>query len=125
MPSHSSPTHFLPLSRIFKQIGAELRIMEESLGAVATMIDRIVADPRLRDDTMMRDMQNIDLLGQSLLALADYSEILSTVVPDDWQADTDSASKSLKLSELAQRLRLVQGCKSVGMGSISSELEML
>ena len=74
---------------------------------------------------MMRDMQNIDLLGQSLLALADYSEILSTAVPDDWQADTDFASKSLKLSDLAQRLRLVQGCKSVGTGSISSELEML
>ena len=89
------------------------------------MTDRIVADPRLRDDTIMRDMQSIDLLGQSLLALADYSEILSTAVPDDWQADTDFVLKSLKLSKLAQRLRLVRGCKSMETGSISSELKML
>ena len=125
MPPYSFPTHFRPLSRIFKQIGAELRITEKTLGAAATMTDRVVADPRRQNDAIMRDMQRVDRLGQSLLALTDNSEILSTAVPDDWQADTDFVLKSLKLFKLTQRLRLVRGCKSMETGSISSELEML
>lgn len=117
-------SHLVPLSSVMAQIGAELRMLVAAFGAVEAAVDAIVAESHRKDARTVRDLQNLDLLAQSLQALATFTEDLSASVPQAWQVDTATAARSLTLAALARRLRLSSIAPAADHKPTTSELEM-
>lgn len=74
-------SHLVALPSVMAQIGAELRLLAQALGAVEAAVDGIVAASQRKDARTLRDLQNLDLLAQSLQALASFTEDISASVP--------------------------------------------
>lgn len=96
----------VPLARVVAQLGTELRVLGQTLGAVEHAVELLVASSRESDPRAIHGLQTIDLLGQSLVALAQFAEELGSQIPPDWSIDVERAVRGVTLAALAERLRL-------------------
>ena len=89
-----------------------LDTVQEEVASLATMSDDIqdalsaVLGSASMSSKDVLAVQNLDLIGQHLGALATYVKHLSAQVPDDWGVRPELAASMLNLSALAQRLSL-------------------
>lgn len=86
------------------------RALGACAGELATLADRCEAlqaglAPALQTGAAIEEAQTLDLLTQSLAAVADYLHALSALAPVDWRLDTGPAIAVVPLTELAWRLR--------------------
>lgn len=114
----------VPLADVLKQISAELTAIADTVGTVEETISRIAHGGGGTDHNMMRDLQNIDMISQSLKAIADYSKCISQSAPEDWAVDTSAAAKSVLLADLARRLSCAPRQVDWGNSSRSGEWEV-
>jgi len=121
-PSYSMSS--ASLASVLKQLNAELHHLADAVGSVEKTVAGIATRSGGHNGHMMSDLQRIDSIGQTLRALADFSDNLSGLVPGELQVDVDSAVSSLLLSDVANRLRSSTG--SIGAGSewTSGEMEI-
>jgi hypothetical protein len=94
-------------------VAKSLQPLSRALGAcageLATLADRCEAlqaglAPALQTGAAIEEAQTLDLLTQSLAAVADYLHALSSSLPGDWVVDTAPAAAVVPLTELAWRL---------------------
>jgi hypothetical protein len=100
------PAEPVALASVVAQLAAELRMLGKTLGAVEHAVEILVASAGTPDSRTLHGLQTIDLLGQTLLALATFAEELSPQIPMEVRIDANHAVRSVTLSALAERLRL-------------------
>jgi hypothetical protein len=60
--------------------------------------------PALQGGAVIEEAQSLDLVTQSLAAVADYLNVLAAGLPPEWVVDAQPAAATVPLSELARRL---------------------
>jgi hypothetical protein len=88
-----------PLSRTLGACAGEL-------AALADRCETLQAGlaPALQSGAAIEEAQTLDLLTQTLAAVADYLNVLAGGLPSEWRVDTTPAAASVPLTELAWRL---------------------
>ncbi|CAN7144003.1 hypothetical protein LJR219_000007 [Phenylobacterium sp. LjRoot219] len=88
-----------PLSRTLGACAGEL-------AALADRCETLQAGlaPALQSGAAIEEAQTLDLLTQSLAAVADYLHALSETLPGDWRVDPNGPARAVPLAELAWRL---------------------
>lgn len=88
-----------PLSRTIGACAGELAALADRCEALQAGLA-----PALQTGAAIEEAQTLDLLTQSLAAVADYLHVLSTSLPADWVVDAGPAAAIVPLTELAWRL---------------------
>jgi hypothetical protein len=92
---------------------AALQPLSRTLGAcageLAALADRCETmqaglAPALQSGAAIEEAQTLDLLTQTLAAVADYLNVLAAGLPAEWQVDATPAAAAVPLTELAWRL---------------------
>jgi hypothetical protein len=96
MPSSSSG---LSLTRALTACADELAALSGRCGRLQGALA-----PGLAGAAAIEEAQGLDLVTQSLEALATYLETLARGLPADWTVDAQAAAADLPLAELARRL---------------------
>ncbi len=117
----SATTCDVPMVRVMAQLGAELRVLGQTLGAVEHAVELLVASGSAADPRALHGLQTIDLLGQSLVALAQFAEELAPRIPAHWEIDVDQAVRGVTLAALAERLRLASTSAALDLTPASPE----
>lgn len=124
MPQFNSGVSDVLLSDVLKQIGLELNSIAETVGQIEETVSRMATENANKDQRMMRDLQNIDMIGQSLKAIAGFSASISQSVSIDWAVDTSAAAETVLLADLAKRLSCAQRNVNWGNSNRSGEWEV-
>jgi hypothetical protein len=94
-------------------VAAALQPLSRTLGAcageLAALADRCETlqaglAPALQSGAAIEEAQTLDLLTQTLAAVADYLHAVSATLPADWVIDVHPAAAVVPLTELAWRL---------------------
>jgi hypothetical protein len=109
------------MTRVIAQFGMELRVLGQTLGAVEHAVELLVSTSREADPRAIHGLQTIDLLGQTLVALAKFADELAPQVPPGWEIDVDHAVRGVTLAALAERLRLAASSAAVDLGEAGPE----
>lgn len=88
-----------PLSRTIGACAGELAALADRCEALQAGLA-----PALQSGAAIEEAQTLDLLTQTLAAVADYLHALSANLPADWQVDAAQAAAIVPLTELAWRL---------------------
>ena len=88
-----------PLSRTVSACAGELAALADRCEALQAGLA-----PALQSGAAIEEAQTLDLLTQSLAAVADYLHALSATLPAEWLVDVHSATAIVPLTELARRL---------------------
>jgi hypothetical protein len=88
-----------PLSRALGACAGELAALADRCEALQAGLA-----PALQSGAAIEEAQTLDLLTQSLAAVADYLHALSVGLPGEWVVDTAPAAAVIPLAELARRL---------------------
>jgi hypothetical protein len=83
-----------------------LQACAQELAAWADRCETLQAglSPVLQNKAAIEEAQILDLMTQSLGAMADYLKALAAGLPADWRVDAAPAAAILPLAELARRL---------------------
>jgi hypothetical protein len=111
----------VPMARVMAQVGAELRVLGQTLGAVEHAVALVVAASPTADPRALHGLQTIDLLGQSLVALAQFAEELAPRIPSSWEIDVEQAVRGVTLAALAERLRLASTSAALDLAPAAPE----
>lgn len=89
------------LNQLARELGALQLMAADMESSVDDMIERHagVLDPR-----SIQNLQLLDIVNQTLLALASFASTAATLSSPDWRVDGKAATEGLKLASLAQRL---------------------
>ena len=88
-----------PLSRTLGACAGELAALADRCESLQAGLA-----PALQSGAAIEEAQTLDILTQSLAAVADYLHALSADLPVDWVVDASPAAAAVRLSELAKRL---------------------
>jgi hypothetical protein len=95
----------LPLSVLLNQLSLELGALQLMAADMeATVDDLIERNAGVLDARSIQNLQLLDILNQTLLALAQFAANTAALASPGWQVDGQSAVSGLKLASLAQRL---------------------
>lgn len=95
----------LAVGTMLSQMSEEIRHLAKLVGAMEGSVDEIierfsgVLEPRI-----IRDIQLIDVVGQTLHALSSFTANVAKQADLDWRIDGASAAAGLTLAGLARRL---------------------
>jgi hypothetical protein len=100
-----SASHVLALPVLLTQLAHELGALQlmtaDMEGSVDDMIERHAG---MLDARSIQNLQLLDILNQSLLALAAFSRDTAALASPEWKVDALAATADIKLASLAQRL---------------------
>jgi hypothetical protein len=88
-----------PLSRTLSACAGELAAMADRCEALQAGLA-----PALQSGAAIEEAQTLDLLTQTLAAVADYLHAVSADLPSEWALDIRPAAAVVPLTELAWRL---------------------
>ncbi|MEI7598206.1 MAG: hypothetical protein WCJ41_02680 [Aestuariivirga sp.] len=95
----------LPLSVLLNQLSLELGALQLMAADMeATVDDMIERNAGVLDARSIQNLQLLDILNQTLLALARFAANTAALASPEWQVDGAAAVADLKLASLAQRL---------------------
>ena len=95
----------LPLAHALRQMGGELRQLSDMVQRMETAVDGMIERHAGALDTeSIRNLQLLDILGQSLGALASFAENAASLARPAWTIDGRAATAGLTLASLAHRL---------------------
>jgi prophage DNA circulation protein len=123
MSKSSARTNSVSLTKVFQQISAEMNFIAKAVSVVEATVCNIMAANKTTDESIIHDLQNIDAISQSLLALANFSQKLSNSVSTNWLVDTTIATRDVSLADLAKRLKCQQSVSSADSLKTSGEWE--
>ena len=95
----------LPLSQLLSQLSHELGALQLMASDMeATIDDMIERHATVLDARSIQNLQLLDILNQTLLALARFAANTATLAPPAWQLDGLATVHGIRLASLAQRL---------------------
>lgn len=109
MPTDHPPQP-MPLAALLTQLSHELGALQLMAADMeATVDDMIERHAGVLDARSIQNLQLLDILNQTLLALAQFSANAAALAARDWQIDGAAAVSSITLASLAQRLSRAAG----------------
>ena len=100
-----SDHHPLPLAQLLSQLSHELGALQLMAADMeATVDDMIERHAGVLDARSIQNLQLLDILNQTLLALAQFAANTAGLAPPDARIDGLAAVHGIKLASLAQRL---------------------
>ena len=124
MAATHTPSHIVPLSTVFAQLGCELRALAAAVNAIEAAVEHLSNAPHLNAARAVYGLQNLDFVGQSLVSIAAFADGLSAAVPKSWRVDTVEPTKALALAALARRLRHASDRTGEATFTAESDFEM-
>jgi hypothetical protein len=107
------PAQDLALRALLKQLAHELGALQLMAADMeASVDDMIERHAGVLDARSIQNLQLLDILNQTLLALATFAGNAATLSAPDWTLDGKAATSGLKLASLAQRLAKGAGTAS-------------
>jgi hypothetical protein len=104
MPDTRSP-HLLPLPALLQQLAHELGALQLMAADMeASVDDMIERHAGVLDARSIQNLQLLDILNQTLLALAMFAGNAAALSSSEWTVDSRAATAQIKLASLAQRL---------------------
>ena len=95
----------LPLPVLFTQLASELGALQLMAADMeATVDDMIERHAGVLDARSIQNLQLLDILNQTLLALSQFAANAGALAAPHWSVDGREATSGLKLASLAQRL---------------------
>jgi len=95
----------LPLSQLLSQLAHELGALQLMAADMeATVDDMIERHATVLDARSIQNLQLLDILNQTLLALAQFAANTAALAAPDCKIDGPAAVTGIKLASLAQRL---------------------
>ena len=96
----------LSLPALFSQLSHELAALQRMAADMeATVDDMVERHPGMLDARSIQNLQLLDILNQTLLALARFAANSAALAAPGWQVDGQASVAGLTLAGLAQRLR--------------------
>jgi hypothetical protein len=101
----SPETSRLALPVLFNQLSRELGALHLMAADMESAVDGMIErHAGVLDARSIQDLQLLDILSQTLQALAGFSANAALLSAPDWTLDGRQATAGLKLASLAQRL---------------------
>ncbi len=94
----------IPLTTALLNLGQEIRSQARQLGAVEVALGALSSPASGLDSELLRDMQRLDSILQSLFALASFVEGLVPALPQSLTVELSRAVDGIGLSDLRNRL---------------------
>jgi hypothetical protein len=113
----------IPVADLLQHIADELRDVTLVVDNLQLLVARLVAVSAIRDGDVIRELQDLDRMGQTLSGVANFADALGLAVHADWSVNPQSAAQAVHLSDLAARLvsRQEKGAPTGAVGA--GELE--
>jgi len=99
-----TPARTMPIADLLRRMAHELRHLTPVVDNLQVLVGRLVLASAIPDGAAAHQLQHFDSLGQTLAAIADFAEALGGDAPAEWLLDPRSASRAVRLSDLAERL---------------------
>jgi len=95
----------LAMSALLKQLAHELGALQLMAADMESSVDDMIErHARTLDARSIQNLQLLDILNQTLLALAAFASNAAALSRPEWHVDGKAATAGLKLASLAQRL---------------------
>lgn len=95
----------ISLPALFAQLSHELAALQRMAADMeATVDDMVERHPGMLDARSIQNLQLLDILNQTLLALAQVAANAAALASPGWQVDGQASVAGLTLAGLAQRL---------------------
>ncbi|MDT7952407.1 MAG: hypothetical protein RQ966_12965 [Acetobacteraceae bacterium] len=98
-----------PLPDALDAVANELKILASMSADIQGMVGRLINDPATPLSQISERFQQLDLMTQQVSELAVFLDHLGRGAPADCYLDTAEAAKTVRLTDLADRL---SGCSS-------------
>jgi hypothetical protein len=93
------------MSALLKQLAHELGALQLMAADMESSVDDVIErHARMLDARSIQNLQLLDIVNQTLLALAAFAGNAAALSPPEWKIDGNAATAGLKLAGLAQRL---------------------
>ena len=97
--------HELALPVLLNQLAHELGALQLMAADMESSVDDMIErHAGVLDARSIQNLQLLDILNQTLLALAAFARTTAALSSDEWRVDGKAATEGLKLASLAQRL---------------------
>jgi len=93
-----------PLAEILSRLAMELRNTAKETDRLHCLVDGVEWSNVKEKQELIHSAQAIDAIEQTLSGLSDFVAALAALAPADWEISGGTASRSVKLAELAARL---------------------
>ena len=95
----------LPVTALLTQLAHELGALQLMAADMESSVDDMIErHAGVLDARSIQNLQLLDILNQTLLALATFSANAASLASPDWTVDGKAATADIKLASLAQRL---------------------
>lgn len=95
----------LPVTTLLTQLAHELGALQLMAADMESSVDDMIErHAGVLDARSIQNLQLLDILNQTLLALATFSANTAALASHDWTVDGRAATSGIKLASLAQRL---------------------
>lgn len=104
------------LSALLRQLAHELGALQLMAADMESSVDDMIErHAGVLDARSIQNLQLLDILNQTLLALSAFAERAAALSAPDWMVDGRAATAQLKLASLAQRLAKGAGAPGKAM----------
>ncbi|MBG0808634.1 hypothetical protein IY145_04520 [Methylosinus sp. H3A] len=93
-----------PLVEVLSRLAVELRNAAKETDRLHCLVDGVEWSNVEEKHELIHSAQAIDAIEQTLSGLSDFVDALAELAPADWEICGRTASRSVKLAELAARL---------------------
>jgi hypothetical protein len=93
-----------PLAEVLQAAAAETSNLSRAAERLQSLASDLIQRAVEGDPALMEEAQGLDVLAQTLAALADFLQRVGQDVPSNWRLDIAPALDGVSLSDLAYRL---------------------
>jgi hypothetical protein len=105
IPRATDAPHDLAMRALLQQLAHELCALQLMVQAMEGSVDAMIArHAGVLDARSIQNLQLLDILNQTLLALATCAGTAAALAPPGWTLDGKAATAGITLASLAQRL---------------------
>jgi len=95
----------IPMPEVLETLSGEVRLLAGEMNDLQELVSNLVVAGAFGGSNSIYKLQSIDRIWQSLEAISDYLSGVSNLSSASWKIDVAAASQSVKLAEVAERLR--------------------
>jgi hypothetical protein len=104
-PEDGEESNALAMPALLEQLAHELGALQLMAADMESSVDDMIErHARTLDARSIQNLQLLDILNQTLLALAQFAANAAALSRPEWHVDGKAATAGLKLASLAQRL---------------------
>ena len=104
-PAGAVPGDHVPLPALLRQLANELGALQLMAADMESSVDDMIErHAGVLDARSIQNLQLLDILNQTLLALSSFAECTASLASPSWTVDGRAATAGLKLASVAQRL---------------------